>query len=317
MPRKGSTVTFDTNDQNSTRRHSSPAPGLKKKETLSQLSPIIASPTDNSRSRENDWFYSNQQYNSSTYRKKSAGDQSLMSMVIDENDGDEDEDGNGSSEKDEVKKDLMSEKNKVQQNNRRGKNNSWATSSQQSVGRRMTTVIPSVQQPKLAPKRRLSLWQVVQESMENSDDTSVEPIYQTPFNHDVNKNINLSPSNRKEPLNRNMRSDSIFTSFLKNKFVKQGMKFNLISNSLDRHDLYDKVNDDADKDSTEKNELKKEDLKNEESGDRKDGASRFSLFANSILSSIYGKSPEKESSSHSPLANSKPTSEVKIETTNV
>ena len=111
MPRKGSTVTFDANEAGF-RRHSSPASSFRRKDGRSGAPPAVTSidtnllstvsakkrdsfgATGNGRNEvPTTWLFANQPsfYGAPTFRKKSAGDQSLMSIVIDENDGDEDE----------------------------------------------------------------------------------------------------------------------------------------------------------------------------------------------------------------------------------
>lgn len=111
MPRKGSTVTFDANEAGF-RRHSSPASSFRRKDGRSGAPPTVTSidtnllSTVSAKKRDSfgaagngrneiptTWLFANQPsfYGAPTFRKKSAGDQSLMSIVIDENDGDEDE----------------------------------------------------------------------------------------------------------------------------------------------------------------------------------------------------------------------------------
>ncbi|ESN93129.1 hypothetical protein HELRODRAFT_181225 [Helobdella robusta] len=124
MPRKGSTVTFGKNETTG-RRHSSPASSFRKKEgrnvshapnlthenNFSTANNSGITPKQQSRDASNNgskiessnWLFASQQafYGTSAYRKKSAGDQSLMSIIIDENDGDEDEENKNAGVMDE------------------------------------------------------------------------------------------------------------------------------------------------------------------------------------------------------------------------
>ena len=306
MPRKGSTVTFDTNDQNSTRRHSSPAPSLKRRDNASQLPPSTEITNENYSSRfrdlKNEMLYSNQSvYGNSNYRKKSAGDQSLMSIVIDENDGDEDEENKNSDEKDETEKKLVKPMNKFQQN-RKGKGSSWITSNQ-AINRRMSTVLP---QPAVGvQKKRMSLWEIVQESGEDSNEnTNFQGMFEDLKRKTTETSIRLEDSNK------NPKSDSIFTNFLKKKIVKQGIKFNFISNNQNENEFNEEKEAELRKkigDSQKSDESPRTD-------EGKEKPSRFNYFANSIFSTFYGKSPEKESPNIKKPSNF---GTVHVETTNL
>lgn len=109
MPRKGSVVTFDmgniTGEQGGLRRHSSPAPSLDRRRSCSAAlgggdGRLAASAAQ----RYKDSTFGGmgvggvmplrhvEEYRTlNQYRKRSAGDQSIISVRIDENDGDEDE----------------------------------------------------------------------------------------------------------------------------------------------------------------------------------------------------------------------------------
>lgn len=101
MPRKGSVVTFDISEP-AVRRHSSPASSVRRKDSISAATAGGAAgggecaccrpdyPSTGAKSGA--MGPKDDRCASAVYRKKSTGDQSLMSITIDENDGDEDDD---------------------------------------------------------------------------------------------------------------------------------------------------------------------------------------------------------------------------------